>query len=365
MQERYNVGEYIDAGKTDPYRLSPHAEPRPLPRRAPGRMSAGDRTAVSSAEAYLKQYPETTGFMLIDRGRIVFEGYRGMGGPGREFYGMSIGKSMTSLAVGRALCAGALPTLDAAAARYVPEMAENNFGKSTIRQLLTMSSGAYQSKAKAGGQPDFGGKLLGRFAGFTWPMRLGKLTVDEVLWGWAWDEMRNRNIHPPGDRFIYKSGDTLALTRIVERATGVRLAAYFDRTVWRFVRAGHRAHWESDSAGSALAHAGFQARLADWGRLALWLLEERAKPGCYGDFLRKATVTQIATGGGFFRGYGYQWWTDHKYAPGFWGLGYAGQALGVDPESGKVLVKFGYARYGRSAGDLLRIFRDWVDGGER
>ena len=149
----------------------------------------------------------------------------------------------------------------------------------------------------------------------------------------------------------------------VERATGRRLAAYFDQTVWRFVRAAHRAHWESDSEGSALAHAGFQARLEDWGRLAVWLLGERAKPGCYGDYLRAATATQIATGSGAFRGYGYQWWTDHKSAPGFWGLGYAGQALGIDPDSGKVLVKFGYAKYGRNAGDLFRIFGDWVASG--
>ncbi len=362
MQERYNVGGYIDAGGTDPYRLTPHPEPRPLPRRVPEERAAGDRAAVASVEGYLEKYPETTGFLLIDRGRIVFEGYQGMGASGREFYGMSIGKSLTSLAVGRALCAGALSGLDAAAGRYVPEMANNNFGRSTVRQLLTMSSGAY--KSKNGGMQNFGGKLLGKYSGITWPLRLGALTIDETLWGWVWNETRNRNIHPPGDRFLYKSGDTLALARTVERATGRRLAAYFEQTVWRFVRAAHSAHWESDSAGSALAHAGFQARLADWGRLALWLLEERAKSGCYGDYLRAATVTQIATGGGFFRGYGYQWWTEHKHAPGFWGLGYAGQALGVDPESGKVLVKFGYAKYGRNANDLFRIFRDWVASGK-
>jgi CubicO group peptidase (beta-lactamase class C family) len=360
MQERYNVGEYIEVGKTDPYRLRPHESPRPLPRRSPGEMSAGDQTAVAAAKAYLEKYPETTGFLLIDRGRIVFSGYQGMGGPEREFYGMSIGKSLTSLAVGRALCDGALPGLDAAVHTYVPEMAGSNFGKSSVRQLLTMSSGAYQSQN--GGRQNFGGKLLGKYPGITWPLRLGALTIDETLWGWVWDETRNRNIHVPGERFIYKSGDTLALAKTLERATGTRLAAYFDRTVWRFVRAAHRAHWESDSAGSALAHAGFQARLADWGRLAVWLTDERAKPGCYGDYLRAATVPQIATGSGAFRGYGYQWWTDHKVAPGFWGLGFAGQALGMDPDSGKVMVKFGYAKYGRSVGDLFRVFRDWVAG---
>lgn len=362
MQERYNVGGYIEVGMTEPYRLLPHAEPRPLPRRTTEEMSAGDQAAVAATQAYLEKYPETTGFLLIDRGRVVFEGYQGTGGPEREFYGMSIGKSLTSLVVGRALCAGALSSLDVAAREFVPEMAGGNFGRSTMRQLLIMSSGAY--KSKNGGMQNFGGKLLGKFSGVTWPMRLGELTIDEMLWGWVWDETRDRDIHPPGQRFIYKSGDTLALARTTERATGKRLAAYFDQTVWRFVRGAHRAHWESDSAGSALAHAGFQARLADWGRLALWLLEERAKPGCYGDYLRAATVTQIATGGGFFRGYGYQWWTDHKHAPGFWGLGYAGQALGMDPDSGKVLVKFGYAKYGRNAGDLFRIFRDWVASGK-
>ena len=358
MEERYNVGGYLDVGKTKPYRFAAHAEPRPLPRE--GSMGRPASTAAAKAlRAYMAKYPETTGVLLVERGKVVFEAYQGMGGPAREFYGMSIGKSLTALAVGRALCAGKIQSLDTAAGAIVAELRGSYFGKSTIRQLLTMSSGAY--RGKIAGRPDLGGKMTGPMRGMTWRMRLGTLTAEDLLWGWAWTETRNKTVHPPGAAFIYKNGDTLAIGAVLERSTGMSVAAYFDTTIWRAVRPAHAAHWEADSDGSTMVHAGFQARLEDWGRFAAWLLDAVQRPGCFGDYLRTATRTQIQIRkkGGLFRGYGYQWWTDNRFAPGFWGLGYAGQVLALNPKTGKALIKFGYAKYGRNARDICRIFDAW------
>ena len=89
--------------------------------------------------------------------------------------------------------------------------------------------------------------------------------------------------------------------------------------------------------------------------------EQVKKPGCFGDYLRQATTTQIENArlgsgaGRTFDGYGYQWWTDNQYAPGFWGKGYAGQDMAINPKTNKILLKFSY----RSTRGIYKVFRDW------
>ncbi len=371
-RQKYSLGGYIRAGKTTPHAFTSHTDSRTLEKAGRSLMDTrGNAAAAEAARAYMKRFRAVNAMLLLDRGRIVFEAYQGPATADNELYSMSIGKSMTSLAVGTALCAGRIGSLDILAGDIVPELRINNYGKSTVRQLLMMSSGAYQPKRA--GQPDFGG-ALGKFPnGVTpyrvslWPLRLGEITVGEILWGRLWKAIRNTSVHAPGERFIYKSGDTLALSKIVERATGMTLAAWFDETVWRRVRAARTGHWEADRVGSTLAYAGFQASLRDWARIALWVLETRRKKGCLGDYVRAATSKQIPvpqirgrTGGGY-RGYGYQWWLDNPYTPGFWGKGYAGQEMAIHPETGKILIKFSYRASLRSHEEIYALFKTWVE----
>jgi len=364
VPEAVVVGGYVLEGPTIDHEFAPHPKPRALPRATTAELAAnGNAAAAAEAGDYLRRYPETVALMLLERGRIVFQAYQRPGGAERELYGMSISKSMTGLAVGKALCAGAIASLDRTAGSIVPELNRNNYGRSTLRQLLTMSSGAYVGVN--GSQPKFETARFGRYAAAEWPMRLGMVSVDEVLWGWAWDSVAGKNPHRPGEVFVYKAGDTLALGQVVQRATGMPLAAWWDKSVWREVRGAHTGHWEADRDGSTLAALGLQLHLDDWARVAVWILEERARPGCFGEYLRAATSPQIANArltraGVVFESYGYQWWTQNRLAPGFWGLGYAGQFLGIDPDSGKLLIRFGYAVYGRVGRDLFELFERWA-----
>ena len=114
MLEKYNVGGYIRDGRTLPYTFEPHSNPRALPEANQQVLNRrGNQQAANSAKEYMAEYPGTTAMMLLDQGKIIFEAYQGMGRPKSEFFSMSIAKSMTSLAVGKALCesasAGLLP----------------------------------------------------------------------------------------------------------------------------------------------------------------------------------------------------------------------------------------------------------------
>ncbi len=373
MQERFDVGGYIKAGVTEPYTFKAHQSPRKLYHASLDRH--GNQNAVKMARTYFAEAEFATGMLLIDNGEIVFEAYKGLGNSNSEFYSMSIAKSLTSLAVGKALCNGAISSLEKLVGDIVPETNINSAGRSTIRQVLMMSSGVWLT-ANAG-QPKFAGGLgtnpnNGRgYQSGGWPIRLGQITVSDYLWGVGWERAENKNHAEPGEVFVYKSADTLILSKMLERATGISAAAYFDHHVWQHVRAEKIAHWEQDKEGTTMANVGFQATLLDWGRLAIWVLEEVRKPGCFGDYLREATKTQIINArlgsgsGRTFDGYGYQWWTDNKHAPGFWGKGYAGQELAINPKTGKILVKFSYISDCDSPGTckpkpgIYTIFRKW------
>lgn len=367
MPERFNVGGFPDVVKTKPYVLTPHSTPRLLPKS--NSDSASNRQAAKAARAYMDAHPATTGMLLIENGEIAFEAYQGQGSERSEFYSQSIAKSVTSLAIGKAVCSGVLPGLNIRAEEIAPELSANNLGKSTIGELLMMSSGAYMTRLA--GQPQFEGGIGRRlrngkpFFGTPWPTRLGQVTHDELLWGSAWNKIKFKNERPPGESFVYKALDTQTLGKMIERVTGNSLAAYFDRTIWKEIKAAGRGRWEADITGSTVAYSGLQLRLRDWGRLAVWILEQRQRTGCFGDYLRDATTKQIANtrlgsgAGSSFNGYGYQWWTDNPATPGFWGKGYAGQELALHPETGKILIKFGYKAYKGTTQGINQLFRDW------
>ncbi|MFT6559001.1 serine hydrolase domain-containing protein [Sneathiella sp.] len=367
MTPAHNVGGYVDVGPTADYVFQPSPIPSELPVASEqARNQFLQNGFQKNLQDYLKTYPATTAILVVEAGQILYEAYQGVGSEVSEFYSMSIGKSLTSLAAGQAVCGGLIPSLDQSANMVVPEFGETSFGRSTVRHLLTMSSGAYQSVRS--GQPKFTGGIgsnprTGKpFNGYSWPIRLGQVTVSDILWGPLWERIENKNVHSPGEMFIYKGADTLAISTIVERRTGKPLAAYFDQMIWQKTGPEGPAHWEADRNGATMASSGFQARLKDWGRLAVWILKERKQNTCFGEYLRKATSTQItlpSTLKTSFRGYGYQWWTDNKRAPGFWGLGYAGQMLALNPETDKIMIKFSYRQDSGSGIQFMSIFDRW------
>ncbi|MCG8492030.1 MAG: beta-lactamase family protein [Sneathiellales bacterium] len=367
MAPKHNTGGYINVGTVKDHRFSKSRSPRPLKPINPSRKNEGKTSKVlNDIHQYLKAFPATTAVLLLEKGEIVAEIYQGDGTANSEFYSMSIGKSMASLAVGQAYCNGLINDLNQKASEFIPEMSSNNFGKSSVRELLMMSSGAYQSVRS--GQPEFQGgigwsnRYNRPYKGFSWPLRLGQVTIEDILWGKEWKSIKNKHPHDPGEKFIYKGADTLALSKIVERVSGVTLAQYYDKHIWQRIGAEYQGHWESDKQGSTIASSGFQASLRDWGRIALWILEERKKPGCYGDYLKAATTKQISIpkkSRNSFKGYGYQWWTNTWRAPGFWGLGYAGQILALNPKTEKILIKFSYRHDKGSGAKLMKIFKNW------
>jgi len=338
--------------------------PANSPRKLDHDGAAVPTTLKNEFDRYLKDYPATTALLALEKGRLVYEAYQGVGRENSEFFSMSMAKSLSSMTVGMALCHGKLPSLEISANQIVPEFGQGAYGRSTIRQLLMMSSGAYEPQ-KAG-QPGFQNGIGQNprnnktFNGASWPLRLGQASISELLWGKWWDQVTHKNAAEPGALFAYKSGDSLALSKIVERATGTSLAAYFETHIWRQIGAEGSAHWETDKDGSTINSSGFQARARDWARLALWAADQYDQDTCFGQYMRAATTPQIPVKDrSSFRAYGYQWWVNNKVTPGFWALGYAGQMMGIDPADKRILLKFSYRQDKGSGLEIFKLFTRW------
>ena len=80
--------------------------------------------------------------LLLDRGKILFEGYKSPATDQTAQHSQSMSKSLTAYMVGILLCDGRIRSLGDRAEAYVPQLKGTVYGDATIKQLLMMSSGA-------------------------------------------------------------------------------------------------------------------------------------------------------------------------------------------------------------------------------
>ena len=86
-------------------------------------------------------HQRVTGFLLIRDGEVLTERYQYNRNAEHRFVSHSMAKSIVSIAVGMALAEKKIASLDDTIARYVPDLAGNPYGETTIRNMLRMASG--------------------------------------------------------------------------------------------------------------------------------------------------------------------------------------------------------------------------------
>ncbi len=270
--------------------------------------------------------------LLIEKdGSIVFESYKQGADPTSVMIGYSMSKSATSVAIGQALCDGVIKSLDDSAETYSDILKGNAYGQASIRNLLNMASGGKKSEVAGQAVPGLTTDLLRKQ---TKTIRAG---FKEFGGGGTGASTRGE--------FLYKGYDTYALGVVLADATKQPFHTYFSKAVWSRIGAEADAAWLLDRDGDAATAEGLGATLRDWGRLAMYVRDQitAEQPSCLGSYLREATskklnnYTQTSPA---HKGYGYQFWTENYFvsAPAFWMVGYAGQRIGVDTVSGRMLV---------------------------
>jgi CubicO group peptidase (beta-lactamase class C family) len=247
--------------------------------------------------------------------------------------GNSMSKSLVSLAVGKALCQGKLASLDLKAEQAVESLAGTSWGRSSVRDLLRMTSGAfYTDNVRPTGWKDQQDVLDNRAI---YSRRLTRSFVDLM-------KARDSRQFEPGSTFNYNNYDTVVLNLVVEKAVGKPFATFFAEQIWSDVGAERDGAWVTNQLGEVAGYFGFSAAPRDWVRLGEYVLEKLAQDDCFGRYLREATTEQVKANWPFNKSYGYQIWTNCTRKPGsFCFVGNHGQQLILHPASKTVLYVHG------------------------
>jgi CubicO group peptidase (beta-lactamase class C family) len=292
-------------------------------------MSDGRRWGVDD----FLEHNRTMGLLILKGDRILVERYQYDRTAQQRFHSQSIAKTAVAMLVGIALQEGKIRSIDDLAQDYVPALADSPYGKTSLRYLLTMSSGVKYHETY---QPGDDNQIL---TARTYKQQSAG-GVD-ILAPFA---SREREV-PAGTRFYYASSETVTLALALRAAVGVPLADYLSEKVWKPMGAEADASWLIDAAGFEVGFVGLNVTLRDYGRLGLLLANEGAVegkqivPAAWVRAMTSADAPHLRFGAALeVAGYGYQTWLIDPREPYFALFGIRGQGIFIDPATKLVVV---------------------------
>jgi hypothetical protein len=284
----------------------------------------------------------TDGLIVLHRGKVVYEVYRGALEPHMPHHAMSVTKSFVGLLAATLADEGALDP-EAPVPTWLPEMAGTAYADATLRQVMDMTIGVRFSevytdpKAEVAAYASAAG-LRAAPPGYTGPDNI----VDFLR------TLAKEGRH--GEAFAYKTCNTEVLSWIVQRATGVPLARLLSERIWQKLGAEEDAYMMVDRIGMAIGGAALNTTLRDLARVGEMLRNDGAWNGQR--IVPAAVVADIARGGQrehFARagyttlpGWSYrnQWWVSHNRFGAYSARGIHGQACYVAPGAEMVIARY-------------------------
>lgn len=275
----------------------------------------------------------TVAFLVVKDTALLFESY--WDGYGKDSYSnsFSMAKSIVSLLMGCALGDGYVKSIDEPVGNYLPEFAEGDKAKITIKHLLTMSSGLSWDESYS--------TLFSLTTQGYYGKNLPKLVLNQTV------------VKEPGKTFEYRSGDTQLLSLIIEKATGKTLADYASEKIWSKIGAEHDALWcldRKDGVEKAFCCFNTNARdFARFGQLVLnggrWNGEQIVPEEYLNESLTPASYLFDPETNRNVDFYGYQWWMINVDGYKTWyARGLLGQYIFVIPSLNAVVVRLGHVR---------------------
>ena len=284
----------------------------------------------------------TDGLVVLHRGQVVYETYRGALSPERPHLAMSVTKSFAGL-LGAMLAHEGLIDPAAPVSAYVPELAQSAFGDATVRQVMDMTTGVRYREDYV--DPDAEVRSYAVAAG--WSARpqgyAGPATIFDFL-----KTLRKQGQH--GEAFAYKTCNTEVLGWIVQRVADQPFAELVSERLWQKLGVEEDGYVMVDGAGFALCGAGLNVTLRDLARFGEMMR-------CGGVFngrriVPEAVVADIASGArtedfakaGYVTlpGWSYrnQWWVSHNRFGAYTARGIHGQVCYVAPGAEMVIARF-------------------------
>jgi CubicO group peptidase (beta-lactamase class C family) len=298
--EQWFAGHEVPAAKTA----------RALPKGAP--LSAELQAELKA----LMASTNTAGIMVLEDGKVRYEAY-GLGlGAADRWSSFSVAKSFTSTLLGAALKDGFIASLDDPVTKYIPGLAGSAYDGVSVRQLATMTSGVKWNEDYTDPNSDVA--------------QMNRFVVDYGPDAIVVQMKALPREAPPGEKWVYKTGETNLIGVVVENAVGMSLAEYSQAKIVEPAGFAGGLFWMVDPRGGNIGGCCLSITLGDYARMGQFALEG-GKDVVPEGWFAEATDSAVDFGDSGF-GYGYQWWT---YPQGTFGAqGIFGQAITLFPGQG-------------------------------
>lgn len=292
--------------------------------RQPRALTEGEPLPAELAQEIREKMLETgaAGVMVYKNGSVRFEDYALGFGPDQRWTSFSVAKSFTSTLLGAAIRDGFIASLDDPVTRYIPGLAGSAYDGVTVRQLATMTSGVAWNEDYT--DPNSDVAQMNRF--------VVEYGADAIV-----AQMRElKREAEPGEKWVYKTGETNLIGVLVENAVGLSLAEYAQEKIVEPAGFENGLFWMVDPRGGNIGGCCLSLSLADYTRMGVFVLEGGGDAVPDGWFAEAGDSLVEFGDSGF--GYGYQWWT---YPGSFGAQGIFGQSITLVPSEDLVLTVVG------------------------
>lgn len=288
----------------------------PLPKGEPIEISV-------DVDAYMQEQ-RTAGLVIVQDGKVRLEKYGLDFDANGRWTSFSVAKSFTSTLAGAALKDGYIESLDDKVSDYLPDMKGSVYDDVSIRQLLTMTSGVRWNEDYEDKNSDVA----------LFNEHQAEPGIDATV---SYMRTLSREA-PPGEKWLYKTGETNLIGVLVSAAINRTLSDYLSEKIWAPFGMEQDASWLLSNTGQEISGCCIQASTRDFARYGLFMLNGAlidGKPILPEGWIAQATTAQVESvrpG----KGYGYQWWT---YDDGsFAAQGIFGQGIFIDPKRKLVIA---------------------------
>lgn len=284
----------------------------------------------------------TDGIVILHRGVVVYETYRGALQPELPHIAFSMTKSFVGLLAATLASEGVIDPA-AHAVRYVPELAGSAFADATVRQVMDMTVGVKYSENYT--DPAAEVRTYGIAAGYGKPPEGydGPRSIVDFL-----RTLKKQGEH--GEAFAYKTCNTEVLAWIVQRVTGKPMAQLISERIWQKIGAEEDANIIVDPVGMAACGGGMSMCLRDLARFGEMMRNGGRFNGhqivpdeVVADIARGARPEDFAKAGyTTMQGWSYrsQWWVSHNNLGAYTARGIHGQACWIAPTAELVIARF-------------------------
>jgi CubicO group peptidase (beta-lactamase class C family) len=295
----------------------------------------------------------TQGFVVLQRGRVIYEAY--FNGHRRDdtATSFSVAKSVLGTLVDLAVADGRIASLDDPVTKHLPELRQRDprFDQISLRHLLNMNAGLRYTEYPF--LTSDGAKT------YYWPdlrqLALQRATIER----------------PPGQAWLYNNYYPLLLGLVLERCTGMPVTEWLEQRLWQPAGMAAGASWslDSETSGFEKLESGLNARTLDFARFGQLFLDEGValdgRRVLSAEMVREATSPTGAVSLPQYRAgayYKHFWWGQQRAdgAYDFSARGNHGQFVFVSPKNQVVIARNG-RDYGVPPPVWMRMFEGLAD----